>query len=97
MRAIICGDLFNEEVIGEEFTIDGCDEKFIVHRSIENRNAANWAATHAASGFAIGYGDTPDDAIAHGRKRWLSRTPEQIADALAMAYAVRDARMAERG
>jgi hypothetical protein len=98
MRAVVHGEAFNEEVIGEEFEIPGCAETFIVHRTIGSSPLSErWTATHIASGFAIGCADSPDAAIAVGRKRWLSLPSEQVADALAVAYAIRDARIAKRG
>lgn len=97
MRAIIYGTSATAEVIGEAFSIPGCGEEFIVHRSLVNRpRDLLWVATHLLSSFAVGYGDTADEAIAHGRERWLERTPEQIEKALERAYALTAERKAQR-
>jgi uncharacterized protein YhjY with autotransporter beta-barrel domain len=97
MRAIMVGTTENAEVIGEAFGIDGSVDKFIVHRSLANDpDYPLWVASHLASTLSFGYGDTPDEAIAHGRKRWAERTPEQITAALDKAYAWSAKRLAKR-
>lgn len=97
MRAIIVGSLENVEVIGEEFAIDGTDERFIVHRSLSNSYCLPlWNATHLATSFICGRGDTPDEAIANARERWLAATPETRKAAIERAAAETAMNIAER-
>jgi len=74
------GKVSSEEVIAEPFGIDGCDEKFAVHRSIgDGFYGSPWTATHVETGLCIAHGDTIDGTIEAGRAAWKSRTPEEIA------------------
>lgn len=96
MRIITsCGNA-DVMVIAEEFKIDGCSEKFGVHRShSENLLWGEWTATHAETGLRIAVGDTLDETVSAARAAWNSRTPEQIAEALARAREVGSACDAE--
>lgn len=97
MRALIVGTLKNHEVIGEEFSIDGTDERFIVHRSLSNDYGISlWIGTHLETSFICGRGDTIDEAIANSRSRWLAATPEQQQAAIKKAATETAMLMAER-
>lgn len=78
MNLIVRGEISDVDVIAEEFSIPGCNEKFAVHHSIGANEIWLFSATHCASGLRIGKGKTIDDAIANGIKEWNSRTPDQI-------------------
>ncbi len=83
------------EVIGDEFTIEGFDEKFIVHHSLDR--LGEWVSTHLRTGFFCSRGSSIDTAIDNASKLWLAKTPEKIASALALAtqsLADRNARLA---
>lgn len=78
MRAVIVGVRATHEVICEPFSIDGTDEKFVVHRHLSNdRDAELYCATHLATSFSFGYGSSIDGAIEHGRARWATKTPDE--------------------
>lgn len=92
-RLIVAGTIIDREVICESFTIDGCDDEFAAHESIDaDRDNHRWTATHVETGFAVGRGDTIEDAIKTARERWTSKTPEEIAAAKARAYKIKAAR-----
>ena len=95
-RYIVKGKNGDEEVIGEEFTIDGVEHKFIVHAAIGGYY--KFSTTHLETGFKLSNGDTIDEAIANGIERWLSRSPDEHERAISKARAdlvKRDARLAE--
>ncbi len=97
MRALIVGTLASVEVIGEEFSIDGTDERFIVHRSLANDYGVSlWIGTHLATSFICGRGDTIDGAIANSRERWLAATPEKRQAAIKKATSETAMLMAKR-
>jgi hypothetical protein len=95
MRAIVVGTKKNLEVIAEEFKIEGTDERFIVHKSIDIHHD-NFVATHLETSQIIGVGETIDAAIAEGTRRWLKAPPELIAEKLAERRAWVAARINER-
>jgi hypothetical protein len=97
MRATIIGTRANCEVIGELVTIEGSSDQFLVHRSLSNNEYDKlWQITHLPTSFAFGYGNTPDEAIAHGRMRWAARSPEELQAALIKASSETEARISRR-
>lgn len=95
MRIIISGDVCEQEAIAEPFSIEGSDEQFAVHQALgADVEKGLFTATHVATGFAIARGNTIDEAIEAARAAWASKTPEQIADGLIRARAIRTARIA---
>lgn len=84
-RYIVKAKVRDEEVIGEEFKIDGEDAVFIVHRSLDDTRG-NFTSTHVDTGFAIGWGESINEAIMHGTKRWLEQSPEKLAASIARAH-----------
>lgn len=85
-RYIVKALVRDEEVIGEEFKIDGTDAVFIVHRSLDDTRG-NYTSTHLDTGFSIGWGESIDDAIVDGAERWLEQSPEKLAAFIARAHA----------
>lgn len=81
MRARIVGTKVFFEVIAEEFSIDGTDEKFIVHMTIDYLRKP-FVATHLETSQIVGEGDTIDGAIDNARMRWSAASPEDIEDRL---------------
>lgn len=76
------------EVLGDKFRIDGSDDIFIVHASIDKFQNKDelFIATHLPTGFKLGWHATINGAMHHANTRWNSHTPEQRAKALAKAY-----------
>lgn len=85
-RHIVHANHGDVEVLAEEFSIVGTEEVFIVHHSL-NDDGSSYTATHSTSGFKIGCGNTIDEAIANGTKRWLDAGPEKRAVAMKTALA----------
>lgn len=96
MRAQIIGVTQVFEVIGEEFSIPGSTERFIVHMTIDYMRKP-FVATHLETSQVVGEGDTIDDAIKNGCENWLAATPEQIAERLKERREWVAGRMAELG
>lgn len=66
------------EVIAEEFTIPGVTgHQFAVHNTVDH--LGHYTATHVATGFAVGRGDTPEEAIEMAKKQWLACNSEALA------------------
>jgi hypothetical protein len=91
MRLVITGEISNIEVIAEPFEIDGSSDQFAVHPAI-GFVAEVWSATHIATGFSIGAGDTIDEAIADARTKWAAKTPAEIEAAIARATEIKRSR-----
>lgn len=89
MRYTIQCTYGDEEVEATEFTIPGSNEKFIVHRAMIRKG---FAATHAETGFAIGFGTTPERAIANGTRAWNAVPESRRAQALNNARTIIAAR-----
>jgi len=98
MRIKIKGNNIETEVIAEEFTIPGVDtteHRFGVHHSLYqygilgelHLDVYGFSATHAETGYKMATGDTPDEAIAEARRKWLAASPEKIAECIAQANA----------
>ena len=98
MRLMISGDVCDEEVIAEPFSVEGSNEKFAVHPAIGlDIERGKWVATHVDTGFAIGRGSTIDAAIEAGRAAWAAATPAQIVAAKTRAIAMLQAREIQSG
>lgn len=95
---LAAGERFDEEVVAEEFSMPETTERFAVHAAIaaDDEDRGAWVAAHIESGFAIAFGDTPDEAIAAGRAKWASKTRAERAEALERAMAFRVARRAAK-
>jgi hypothetical protein len=98
MRMIATGDSHDVEVIAESFEIPGTSERFAVHAAIceDDAQRGDWVAAHVETGFAIGFGETIDAAVAAGRAAWLSKSPEECAAALARVREFCSARRTRR-
>lgn len=81
MRAKIIGTKEVFEVIAEEFSIPGTDEKFIVHMTIDYMRKP-FVATHVDTSNVVGEGETIDAAIENAKERWSKASPEKIAEGL---------------
>ena len=100
MKALVQGNQTAQEVTYEAFTIDGCADEFGAHRALPGCIYAGkpaFSATHLASGFSIGRGDTLEAAIADGRRQWESKTPEQRHTAISRAMGLRKMMAGETG
>lgn len=98
MRIMISGDVCDEEVIAEPFTVEGSTEQFAVHPAVgRDVDRGKWVATHVDTGFAIGRGATIDAAIEDGRRAWAAATPAQRTAAKTRAIAMRQARDIQSG
>jgi len=98
MRIRIKGKFLDETVIAEEFSIPGVDtteHQFGVHHSVTGSRydyyttleLRSYTATHKGTGCSLGYGDTPEEAIAEARSKWLAASPEKIAECIAQVNA----------
>ena len=96
MRARIIGVTEVFEVIGEEFSIPGSTERFIVHMTIDYMRKP-FVATHLETSQLIGEGDTIDAAIKNGTEKWQAATPGYIVERLAERREWLAGRMAELG
>jgi hypothetical protein len=64
-------------VIAEEFTIPGVTgHQFAVHNNPDFPGL--YAATHVGTGFAVGRGSTPEEAIEMARTKWLEHGAESL-------------------
>lgn len=100
MKTAIQGSLTTKEVTYQAFTIDGCDDEFGAHQALPGDVDAGkplFSATHLASGFSIGRGNTLEEAIADGRRQWAARSPEQIHTAISRAMGLRKIMAGETG
>lgn len=100
MRVRISVDLCDVIVIGEEFIIPGFKDVFAVHptqawEQLEDPTKL-FAATHVETGARFYVGKDIDEVIEGARRRWLSKSPEQLAEALSKMRAIRAERDAER-
>jgi hypothetical protein len=100
MRVRISGDLSDVIVIGEEFIISGHKDVFAVHPTQAWEQLQDptklFAATHVETGARFYVGRDIDEVITEARKRWLSKSPEELAEALSKMRARRAELDAER-
>lgn len=92
MKTNIQGNMHTEEVTYQEFTIEGCQDKFGAHVAMQgdiDAGKPKFSATHLASGFSIGRGETLEEAIADGRRQWAERSAEEIHTAVSRAMGLR--------
>lgn len=100
MKAFAQGDMTVQEIDCELFSIEGSNDEFGVHRALPCDLAAGkpaFSASHLACGFLIGRGNTPEAAIADGRRQWASKTPEQRHTAISRAMGLRKMMAGETG
>lgn len=86
IRFEILGDVCLEPVIGERFEINGSKEVFAVHGSTYIERTTEgfyWSATHVKTGLRIAKGNDIDAIIAEARAVWLSKTPDELEQAIA--------------
>lgn len=100
MKTLVQENQAIQEVTYETFAIDGCADEFGAHRALPGCIDAGkpaFSATHLASGFSIGRGDTLESAIADGRRQWASKSPEQRHTAISRAMGLRKMMAGETG
>lgn len=100
MKAFAQGNMTLQEVDCEPFSIEGSKDDFVVHATLPcdvYAGKPTFSATHLASGFLIGRGNTPQAAIADGRRQWASKTPEEIHTAISRAMGLRKMMAGETG
>lgn len=100
MKVEIQGHLTTQEVTYIKFSIDDCMDEFGAHRALPGcieQGKPAFSATHLASGFSIGRGDTLEEAIENARRIWASKTPEQIHTAISRAMGLRKIMAGETG
>lgn len=100
MRLIIRGTSDDVEVIAEPFAITGTDDAFAVHVSLELLSGIgfyDWSATHIPTGLTVARGNEIDEVIAMARATWISKTPEQLATAIAEGHKRQAEMIAARG
>lgn len=86
VRFEILGDVGLEPVIGEQFVIEGSAEVFAVHASTYIERTSEgfyWSATHIDTGLRIAKGVDIDVVIEEARALWLSKTPDELSQAIA--------------
>lgn len=94
MKFIVLGDVHDVEVEGEPFAMPFSSDVFAVHRSIGPVGPGRrFTASHVETGFAVGFGGTPDRAIKAAREVWASKSAAQREEALFDARAIKYSRV----
>jgi len=88
MRFLVTGDVFLEEVSGNEVVIEAIrGERFAVHRPHVSAYELDplWVVSHVETGMRVGGGDSIEAAVRAAEENCAGSSPEEIERALASA------------